>query len=74
MLQIKILLRKVHKNQIYSNYFLIAVLVENSNVKSEQIYKIKKNRQKNKIKNKNKDKKNEEKKFIVGNSMISRVN
>jgi len=40
-----------------------------SNVKSEQLHKIKKHNQKNK----NKDKQNEEKKFIVGNSMISRV-
>jgi len=42
---------------------------ENSDVKSEQLYKIKKQRQKNR----NKEKQNEEKKFTVGNSLISRV-
>ena len=39
------------------------------NAKSEQLYKKKMHRQKNK----NKDKQNEEKKFTVGNSMISRI-
>ena len=42
---------------------------ESSNVKSEQLYKIKKHRKKDR----NKEKQNEEKKFTVGNSMISRV-